>query len=252
MHVTTHALVLRQVHYKESDLILTLLTQDLGKLTVSARGSRRKNSALAAGCQLLCWSEMVLYEFQGRWQVKEATAQRQFSGLRDELERLALGCYFGELAELLALEGEPAPQTLALTLNSLHMLDRQPDYPVALVKAAFELRLMCIAGYTPSVMGCAVCGKNLEEGQFHLREGGLHCPACRTEMGEGISLPLGPGALAALRHVVQASPKRIFSFHLGGEEQRQLSSLAEGYVLTQMERGFRTLDFLKQITLSSL
>ena len=60
MHTTTKALVLRSVDYKESDKILTLLTQDMGKVTASARGSRKKGSPIAAGCQLLCWSEMVL------------------------------------------------------------------------------------------------------------------------------------------------------------------------------------------------
>ena len=69
MHTTTKTLVLRSVDYKESDKILTLLTQDLGKVTASARGSRKKGSPLAAGCQLLCWSEMVLYDYQGRWTV---------------------------------------------------------------------------------------------------------------------------------------------------------------------------------------
>ena len=75
MHITTKALVLRTTDYKESDKILTLLTQDQGKLTASARGCRKKGSAIAAGCQLLAWSEMVLYDFQGRWSVKEAATE---------------------------------------------------------------------------------------------------------------------------------------------------------------------------------
>ena len=49
MHTTTKALVLRSVDYKESDKILTLLTQDRGKVTASARGSRKKGSPIAAG-----------------------------------------------------------------------------------------------------------------------------------------------------------------------------------------------------------
>ena len=92
MHMTTKALVLRQVDYKESDKILTLFTQEQGKLTASARGCRKKGSALAAPCQLLAWSEMVLYDYQGRWTVKEASTERLFQGVRDDLERLALGC----------------------------------------------------------------------------------------------------------------------------------------------------------------
>ena len=37
MHKTTRALVLREVKYKEADKILTVLTEDEGKLAVAAR-----------------------------------------------------------------------------------------------------------------------------------------------------------------------------------------------------------------------
>ena len=144
MHITTNALVLRGVDYKESDKILTLLTQDLGKLTASARGCRKKGSAIAAGCQLLAWAEVVLYDYQGRWSVKEAAVERLFQGVRDDIERLALGCYFAEVAELLAVEGESSPELLSLTLNSLHALDKMQDKPLTLVKASFEWKAMAL------------------------------------------------------------------------------------------------------------
>ena len=54
MHLTTNALVLREVNYKESDKILTLLTEEEGKLTVSARGCRKKDSPIAGRIRNLC------------------------------------------------------------------------------------------------------------------------------------------------------------------------------------------------------
>lgn len=54
MHMTTKALVLRSVDYKDSDKILTLLTQEQGKLTASARGSRKKGSAIAHAAANCC------------------------------------------------------------------------------------------------------------------------------------------------------------------------------------------------------
>ncbi len=246
MHAVTKALVLRTVDYKESDRILTLLTQDQGKITASARGCRKKGSAIAAGCQLLAWSEMVLYDYQGRWSVKEAATQRLFQGVREDLERLSLGCYFGEVAEALAVEGLPSPDLLALTLNSLHALDQMRDKPLALVKAAFEWRAMCLAGYEPLIDGCSVCGTTPpEEPRFHLREGVLHCARCRAEVGEGIAVPVSPGVLAALERIVHGDPKRLFSFRLEGESLGELADTAEAYLHTQLERGFRTLDFYK-------
>ena len=250
MHTKTKALVLRSVDYKESDKILTLLTEDLGKLTVSARGCRKKGSSIAASCQLLAWSELVLYDYQGRWSVKEGETLRLFRGVQGDLERLALGCYFAEAAEALAVEGLPGPELLSLTLNSLHALDKMPQKPLELIKTAFEWRCMCLAGYEPLFDGCAVCGRNPpEEPRFHLKEGVLHCARCREEVGEGISMPLNDQALCALEHIVHGDPKRLFSFRLEGEGLKLLSEAGEAYVHTQLERGFRTLDFYKQLQL---
>ena len=225
MHITTKALVLRTTDYKESDKILTLFTQDQGKLTASARGCRKKGSAIAAGCQLLAWSEMVLYDYQGRWSVKEAATQRLFQGVRNDIVRLALGCYFAEVAELLAVEGLPSPELLSLTLNSLHALDKMPEKPLPLVKAAFEWKALALGGYEPL----------LEDGKV---------------WGEGISLPLPLPALAALEHILHGDPRRLFSFQLGEEPLKQLAGASEAYLRTQLERGFSTLDYYKGLELT--
>ena len=247
MHMRTKALVLRAVDYKESDKILTLLTQESGKLTASARGCRKKGSPVAAGVQLLAWSDLVLYEYRGRWTVKEAAVEREFLGLRRDVERLALACYFAEVTELLAVEGEPCPELLSLILNCLHALDRM-NKPLALVKAAFELRSMCLAGYEPLLDACAVCGVNPPEGpQFHLKEGVLHCARCREQVGEGISMPLSPQTLAAMRHICYGEAKRLLSLNVGEKTLEQLADVAEAYLHTQLERGFRTLDFYKSL-----
>lgn len=94
MYITTRALVLREVKYKEADKILTILTEDEGKMTVSARAVMRNGSKIAAGCQLLTFSEMTLYENRGKWFVREAQPVEQFLGLREDIGKLALATYF--------------------------------------------------------------------------------------------------------------------------------------------------------------
>ena len=250
MHITTCALVLRSVDYRDSDNILTLFTQELGIITASARGCRKKGSAIASGCQLLAWSELVLYDYQGRWSVKEAAAQRLFQGVRDDIVRLALGCYFAEVAELLAVEGLPCPELLSLTLNSLHALDRLQSIPPLQVKTAFEWRALCLAGYEPAVDLCPCCAASPpEEPRFHILEGTVHCARCRDRLGGGISMPLSPQALSALQYIVHGDPKRLFSFHLDPASLKQLGDAAEGYLHAQLERGFSTLDYYKALNL---
>ena len=248
MHLTTNALVLREVNYKESDKILTLLTEAEGKLTVSARGCRKKDSPISSACQLLAWAEFTLYEFKGLWSVKETASERLFEGARADLDKLALASYFAEVTEALAEEGQAEPGLLAVTLNCLHALDKM-DLPLAQVKAAYEWRAMALAGYEPQIGRCGVCFREQpEEPCIHLGEGMLHCAACRDKLGEGGSMPLTSSALAALRHIVWGPRKRLLSFRLDGEGLQRLSEASEAYLMTRLERGFRTLDFYKQIT----
>ena len=77
MHTTTHGIVLREAAYRESDKILTVLTRELGKVTVSARASRKKGGGISAAAQMLVWSEMTLYEYRQRWGLKEAVTERE-------------------------------------------------------------------------------------------------------------------------------------------------------------------------------
>ncbi len=61
MFLTTRALVLREVKYKEADKILTVLTEREGKMTVKARGAVRRSCKFGAAAQALCFSEMTLF-----------------------------------------------------------------------------------------------------------------------------------------------------------------------------------------------
>lgn len=247
MRLTTQGIVLRETNYKEADKILTVLTQDFGKRTVKARGCRRKTSKLTGASQLLVYSEMTLYERGEFTTLSEADPLQQFWGVRQDLEALALASYFAEVTEAAAQEGEPCPEVLSLLLNCLYALDKLKK-PRAQVKAVFELRLLCLTGYAPLLDACAVCGKQEPvHPRLNLFQGVLHCAGCRESVGGGVSMPLSPGALAAARYIVGSDPKRLFSFSLGQEGLRQLGETTEAFLMTQQERGFRTLDYYKRL-----
>ena len=148
MYLTVRAIVLRVSDYNDRDALLTVLTQNYGKLTIKARGLRRKNSPLIAPCQLLAYGEFTLFEYQGKYTINEARALELFQGLRRELTLLSLGSYFAQVTELISQEDMPNPELQSLLLNSLYALSELKK-PEALVKAVFELRSACLAGYTP-------------------------------------------------------------------------------------------------------
>ena len=242
MYLTTQALVLRVTDYNDRDALLTLLTKENGKLTVKARGLRRKNSPLIAPCQLLAYGEFTLFEYRGMYTVNEAHSIELFQPLRRDLTKLSLGTYFAQAAEVVSQEDLPNPELLSLVLNCLYALSKL-EGPEIQVKAVFELRCACIAGYTPDLFGCHVCGSQ-EPVLFDLSGGALLCRNCREG---GIRMPVSAGVLDAMRYIVYCSPQKLFSFRVGQESLEQLSALTEAYLTTQLERGFSTLDFYKSL-----
>jgi len=246
MYNTTRALVLREVRYKEADRILTLFTDTDGKITARARGALRKGSRMAAATQQLCYAEMTLFGNRGKWTVNEASVIEPFTALQADIESFSLGCYFAECLEALSVEEQPDAELLQLGLNALYALS-SGRYDPLLVKAAFELRGMCLAGYAPDVHSCAVCGRE-EPGEPYLSidNSCVFCRGCRNA-SMGFALPLCADSLAALRYIVSANPKQLFSFHLGGEPLQRLSEAAEHYLLARTERRFSTLDYWKSI-----
>ncbi len=246
MFNTTKALVLRQVRYKEADRILTLFTASDGKITARARGALRKGSKLAAATQQLCYAEMTLFGNRGRWTVNEAAVIEPFAPLQTDIARFALGCYFAECLEALSVEEQADAALLQLGLNSLYAIGSD-KYDPLLVKAAFELRLMCLSGYAPSLEACAVCGReDVQEACLSIDNGCVFCRSCRrTELG--LSLPLGEDALAALRYAAAAPARQLFSFQLEGAALQRLGEAAERYLLSRAERRFSTLEYWKSV-----
>lgn len=245
MYLKIQGLVLRVTDYNDRDALLTVLSRDRGLLTVKARGLRRKNSPLIAPCQLLAYSDFTLFEYRDMYTINEAASIELFQGLRRDLTKLSLGTYFAQVAQVVSQEDMPDPELLQLVLNCLFGLSKLGICEDK-VKAVFELRTACIAGYLPDLSGCGICGR--EEGlRLDLSTGLMTCGGCFDTQEHGIRLPVNEAMLQAMRYIVASDPKRLFAFELGEENLRSLSALTEAYLTTQFERGFSTLDFYKSL-----
>ena len=250
MYLTIQALVLRVVNYNDTDALLTVLSKTHGKITLKARGLRRKQSRLIAPCQLLAYAEFTVFEYRGYYTINEAHSLELFTPLRKDICRLSLATYFAQVTDVLAQEDQPDPELLALVLNCLHALSYMQVHEQK-VKAVFELRGACLAGYSPDLSTCHNCGCE-DPDRFDLFEGRLECSKCRGLTDGGIRMPVTPGILDAMRYICFCDSKRLFSFDVGENTIAELSGITEGYISTQLERGFSALDFYKSLAEPSI
>ena len=240
-------LVLRTADYKESSKMLTVLTDSMGKISISARGAVRLKSRIATACQPMAFSEMTVSESKDRFYLKEAATLELFTGLTADLKNYALGCYILELLDASCPETVEEPEALSLGLNALWLLSEGKKDP-GIVKSAFELRLMTLLGYQPETEQCAFCGKEEPEmPTLDLRGGALYCRDCALKAMAQRPMSLDTPSLLAIRHIVSAQRNHVFSFRINDSGLHRLNDAAENYVKEQLERSFRTLDYYKSL-----
>jgi DNA repair protein RecO (recombination protein O) len=140
MFQTTKVLILRYALYKEKNRILTVLTEQGEKLTVTANSS-------GAFTEPFTCSELTMREARGRWNVQEGRTVAEFLGLRQELERFELAAYISKTLELLADSDVPDPALFRLGVRALNSLAEQNPGALPAFKAAFEERAAALAGF---------------------------------------------------------------------------------------------------------
>lgn len=245
--IKTSGIVLKTTRYGDASLIVTLLTRDFGKVSAIAKGARTNRSRMLAGLQLFAYSEIVMYKAKsknGLYHLDEMNVLEGFSGLRCDLDKMAYATYFAEVAAGTATEDSDEGEILSLLLNTLYATDKELcDYEK--IKTVFEWRLSAISGYAPQLESCGGCGT--DELLFGLSyDGGtMLCKKC-AGLKDGVA-ELSAGMRKIVDYIVSSENKKIFSFEANQKIIRYLSRVSEGYLASQLDREFKTLEYLKNV-----
>lgn len=245
MRTNTDGVILKEQNIGEKDKLVTVLTRHNGLVRAFVRGAKSYKNRKCSSTGMFCYSKLSLYKTKDSYIIDEAEPIETFFGLREDLERISLAQYFSELIMILVQEEEPAEEYLRLMLNSLHFLSKG-IMPIEQIKAITELRLMCIAGYMPNLIACERCGEyETDTMYFSVEDGLLYCDNC---MSSDAMFHLDIGLVKALRHIAFSEFDKIYSFKMEDYALPDLSYITEKYLLAQLQRTFKTLDFYKDIT----
>ena len=247
MYIKVKGIIIREAPYRENDKILTVLTDEMGKITVKGRGVKKIKNPLSSLCNMFVFSHMNLYKKNDRFTLESAERIEQFYELREDISILSLANYFAKTLSTLAQENVPSGDILSLFLNTLYILCRidkdklsDEEYKkstLLLIKSAFELRLACLLGYTPLLESCQ-CSPvgNL---RFDIQNGELCCDKCSLSPVFKIT----PSVLSAMRYICTCDIKRLFSFSIPLKEIEVLNRVSQEYLSTQAETDKKSLEF---------
>ena len=234
------ALVLRAVDYGESDRIVTFLTRELGKVTAFARAARKSQKRFGGALEPFNRLAIRYRDRRGELlSLASATVDRARPGIAADLDRIARASYLTELTGESTKEREPHGELFDLLDGGLELLATAATGGGWL--AAFELKLLALAGYRPDLAGCASCGDAAaEQYRFSPERGVLACSRCAG--GHGI--PVSAGTVRLLEASLEQPLDRLDRFAFSEAQVVEARRLLAPFIRLQLGKELRSARFL--------
>lgn len=140
-------LVLKTVGFKESDLIVTFLTEEVGKFSAYALGARNSKKRFPGGIEPFDVAEISIKErSSGMPSLTEFTKHNLFPELRTSLEKFRKGAAVLELCNILAPENDSSTgPLLQLAIDSLRKISTSTKEEAEWV--SFAKQAILISGF---------------------------------------------------------------------------------------------------------
>ncbi len=237
MLVTTNAIVLSKLKYKDNDLIVTCYTQELGVVGFLLKGvlKSKKSNNKAAYFQLLSQLQLIInYKSNRSLQlVKESKPINVYSSLHTNILKSSIVMFLAEVMYS-SLREEEQNETLYRYLEAaLLWLDEQPDF--SNFHLLFLLNLTKYLGFYPDTSSIDFPYFNLVDGMFDLKEYGKH-----SVSGENLRL---------LKEFLGMSFDDLSSVKINGKQRQSFLNMLLQYYELHLEsfRKPKSLEILNQV-----
>jgi DNA repair protein RecO (recombination protein O) len=234
------AIVLSSLDYGDSDRIVSLFSLEHGRIKAFARGARKSRKRFGPALEPFARIDVQARIKDGLSGLQQADIVSIYPAIRADLERIANALYACELVDVITPEGHPLPRLYRLLAAYLNRLETTAACEVD--RRFFELNLLNILGYRPSLEECARCGNPFGETGALLQDGGeLTCRFC-TSGGR----PLSRFTLKILQDCLKTGTFGLIAFP--PEALAQSAALLDEAVAAHADRRLKSLEFLRQVS----
>lgn len=169
---------MKRRNFGEADRILTIYTQDEGKISVIAKGVRRTRAKMVGHVELFYELNLHLAEGKNFETLCGAEIINEFANLRRNERLTNIAYLISEVLDSLTHENEKNPELYKLLQKALLKLDE--NIIASLLIPFFFYKVLQIQGHQPHTEVCTKCRKKLVENEnyFSNQFGGVICTNC--------------------------------------------------------------------------
>lgn len=244
----TAGYVLRTLNYSESDLIVTFSSRDFGKLKGIAKGAKRSKKRFANVFEPFSLTN-VIFTRKSRDTLSLIEACEiidHYDAIRQDMEKTLIASYFIDLTDQFSPEGKKNENIFQLLQDFLRILGR--DQASDAVVRFFEMRLLKLAGFEPTIDRCIVCKTPVTNGNsyyFHPHEGGIKCSACAKI--QRYEQPISAGTVRMLLMGKDMDIDKIKLVSLTNPLAMESRSILIGFISHVLGREVKSLKVMEQV-----
>ena len=236
------AIVLRTHKLGEADRIITFLTRERGKVRAVAKGVRRTKSRFGARLEPFSRVDLLMHEGKNLDVITQAESLNAYGqDLAIDYTLWTAGQTMLETADRLVSEESVANEAQYLLLVGALRTLVNGEHDSTLVLDAYLLRALSLAGYSPTLDACIVCGVSGSQPFFHVPSGGALCFDHRA-----------PGSVAPKQESIQLMQALLsgdwpIADQATSSQKNEVSGIIAAYTQWHMDKTLRSLPLVDRI-----
>jgi DNA repair protein RecO (recombination protein O) len=243
---SSKAIILNRYDWREADRLVSVYTQEYGRLSLLARGARKFSSKLAAHLEPISLSQILIIKGKGFDYVGSALMSEAFLGIKEDLNKLYFAGQALNFFKRLVGEGEKDEDLFnylekwLLSLDRARSHNREEKEGNSLNKedgrfrlALFYWRVLSFLGYGLSLDSCVACQKKIIEGansKINFSQGGLLCSLCQSKAVQShhqSSYPITDNCIKWLRYLDKGAEPNLKTIKMSAKLLKEWEFLHE-------------------------
>jgi DNA repair protein RecO (recombination protein O) len=237
MQYKTRGIILKRTNLGEADRIVTIFTEDYGKIKVVAKGVRKTLSKMAGHLEPFCLTRLSIVEGRNLDTICGAEVEECFMGLRGDLAKTQTCFYMAEIVDKMVEERSPHKEIFELL--SL-VFTHANDLNESLLISYFEINFLAEMGFKPELYECTHCQAKLTPGanNFDFTRGGLICDSC------GSGRPVTDKTIKLIRYCLEHKFSQIKKIKVEKKVIKEIRDLTNYYLKHIHQKDFKSEKYL--------
>lgn len=224
------AIILDRQPFRESDLNISVYSEEKGRLNFVARGARKNSSKLAGHLEPINLVDIMAVKGKGFDYIGSAQSEYIFKNIKDDLRKIVLVGKAINFLKKNVRDNDPDKILFSLLLSFLNFIDglRGEEIKHDVFLSFFFLKMLSLLGHTPELYSCVKCGVKISSGLngFDYKKGGVLCKNCNIQS----ALTINDNSIKILRTIVLFDFSELKKLKISEKEEKEIVTTVNSFV----------------------